>query len=162
MLELIQLYYQYNAWANHRILDTVERLTCEQYVAQCDVSFGSIHNLLVHIFGAQWLLLYRWQGNDTAATLPKPDQFAGLEQVRAYHEEVERDTRIFLAGLTEDRLAIPHNSPNLKNRFWSHPLGQLMLQQANHATQHRSEVAFITSQWGISPGAMDLTTFMDL
>ncbi|MER3418993.1 MAG: hypothetical protein C4290_00025, partial [Chloroflexota bacterium] len=39
-------------------------------------------------------------------------------------------------------------------------LWQLLLHQANHATQHRSEVAYLLTQMGHSPGDLDLLAYL--
>lgn len=160
MLELLLLYYRYNAWANIRILDTATRLTPQQYRANFDVNFGTIHHILVHTIAVQWLWLSRWQGISPTA-IPPANQFADLAELRGYQGQVEQDTQTFLADLTEERLSEPLSYTNIKGQHWVYLLWKLMLHQCNHATQHRSEVAYITSQLGISPGPMDFTTFLD-
>ncbi len=160
MNNLIRLYYKYNHWANLRILDTVARLTPEQYHAESDVSFGTIHNILTHTFAVQWLWLMRWQGT-SPTEWPKGKDFTGLPELRSYYEQVEKDTQSFLATLTEEKLPAPLTYINTKGLEYTYPLWQLMLHQCNHATQHRSEVAFITSQWHVSPGNIDITIFLD-
>jgi uncharacterized damage-inducible protein DinB len=75
MRELVGTMYAYNDWANARILDTAARLDPDRYRADHGASFGSVHDTLVHIMGAQWLWLSRWQGTSPRA-LPSPDAFA--------------------------------------------------------------------------------------
>jgi uncharacterized damage-inducible protein DinB len=89
----------YNDWANARILDTAARLDADQYRADHGASFGSVHATLVHIMGAQWLWLSRWQGPSPRA-LPGPDAFADLPAVRRRWTEIDGDTRAFVAALT--------------------------------------------------------------
>lgn len=160
MLDIIKTTYQFNDWANQRILNTVERLTEEQYHQTCDVSLGSVHGILVHTIAVQWLWLRRWQGQAPTA-LPKPEEIANLAALREYQRTIESETQAYIAELTEEMAAAPLSYVNMKGREWTYPLWQLMYHQVNHATQHRSEVAFITSQWGISPGGMDFLVYMD-
>ena len=40
-------------------------------------------------------------------------------------------------------------------------LWQIMLHQANHATQHRSEVAVMLTQFGHSPGDLDVLDYVE-
>ncbi len=42
----------------------------------------------------------------------------------------------------------------------AYPLWQLMLQQVNHATQHRSEAAVMLTQFGHSPGDLDFIIYL--
>jgi len=60
------------------------------------------------------------------------------------------------------RLARVIEYQNFKGERWVYPLWQQMVHQVNHATQHRSEVAMILTQWGHSPGWLDLLYFVDL
>lgn len=160
MLDHIQITYKYSDWANQRIFNTVERLTEEQYHQTCDVSFGSVHGILVHTIAVQWLWLRRWQGKSPSA-LPKPEDYASLAALREYQRIIETETQTYIAELTEEMVAAPLTYVNMRGKEWTYPLWQLMYHQVNHATQHRSEVAFITSQWGISPGGMDFLVYMD-
>lgn len=82
-----------------RILDTTARLDAAEYRADHGASFGSVHDTLVHIMGAQWLWLSRWQGTSPRA-LPSPEAFADLAAVRRRWAEVDRDTRAFVATVT--------------------------------------------------------------
>src|ERR1700741_2502240 len=61
MLEVIRSVYDYNAWANRRILDTAERLKLQQFIAP-NGGGESVREILVHIASAQWTWLGRWQG----------------------------------------------------------------------------------------------------
>jgi integrase/recombinase XerD len=98
MRELIATMYQYNEWANERILDTTARLGSDDYRADHGASFGSVHDTLVHIVDVQWLWLSRWQGTSPRA-LPSPEAFADLLAGRRRWAEIDRDTREFVAAL---------------------------------------------------------------
>ena len=55
--------YDYNAWANARILEASARLSREQLVSGVrGANFESVRGTLVHTMAAQWLYLERWQG----------------------------------------------------------------------------------------------------
>ncbi len=62
IVELLHNLYNYNAWANVRILDTAVHLSLEQLRVEARANFGSIHGTLVHMMSAQWVWLARWQG----------------------------------------------------------------------------------------------------
>jgi uncharacterized damage-inducible protein DinB len=51
---------------------------------------------------------------------------------------------------------------NTKGKPFAYPLWQLMLHQANHATQHRSENAAMLTRFGHSPGDLDFVLYLDL
>ena len=55
--EFIRTMYDYNAWANKRILDTAAQLTQEQLLAKLGASNESVRDKLVHSIAAK-LLFY--------------------------------------------------------------------------------------------------------
>lgn len=158
--ELIRTLYAYSAWANGRILDCAAELTHDQLFTSGVASFGSIRDTLVHAMAAQWLWLSRWKGVSPRA-LFSPDDYPDLASIRRRWEEVERDTHLFVGALDEDSLARVIAYTNTKGKPFAYPLWQLMLHQANHATQHRSENAAMLTQFGRSPGELDFVRYLD-
>ena len=157
---VIRSFYDYNAWANERVLDTATHLTPQQLAAPGGASFDSVRDTLVHTMNAQWLYLERWQGRSPRSW---PDQtYADLSGIRARWDAIERDTQAFVAGLDDARLATIVEYTNMKGETWAYPLWQQMIHQVNHATQHRSEAAVLLTQLGHSPGWLDLLYFVDL
>jgi uncharacterized damage-inducible protein DinB len=159
--EMICTMYRYNAWANAQILEATSRVTPAQFVAGGGASFDSLRDTLVHTMGAHWLYLERWQGRSPTA-MPAGPEFADPPAVRARWDDIERDTRTFVAGVTDARLAEAITYRNFKGEPWTYPLWQQMLHQVNHATQHRSEAAVMLTQFGHSPGLLDLLYFIDV
>lgn len=160
IIELLRNLYDYSAWANTRILDTASQLTLEQWRAAANASFGSLHDTIVHIMGAQWLWLARWQGASPSAMLD-PGSFPDASTLRSRWEQIERQTQAFVSACNEAALMQVITYRNLQGERWSYPLWQQMVHQVNHATQHRSEAAVILTQWGYSPGWLDLLYFVD-
>ena len=153
--------YDYNAWANTRILDTTAGLTAEQFLAPGGSSFDSVRDTLVHTMNAQWLYLERWQGRSPRAW-PEPTIYPDLAAIRGRWNEIEHDTQAFMAALDDARLAAVVDYTNMQGEPWAYPLWQQMIHQVNHATQHRSETAVLLTQLGHSPGWLDLLYFVDL
>ena len=158
---VIRNLYDYNAWANARILDTAAQLTPEQLLAPGGASFDSVHDTLAHTMRAQWLYLERWQGRSPRAW-PDPSTYPDLAAIRARWALIERDTQAFVATLDDTRLAAVVAYTNMQGEPWAYPLWQQMIHQVNHATQHRSETAVLLTQHGHSPGWLDLLYFVDL
>ena len=158
---VIRELYDYNAWANTRLLDTAAALTLAQLLAPGGASFDSVRDTLVHTMGVQWLYLERWHERAPIA-LPEPAAFANLGAIRARWAEIERDTQAFVAGVDDMRLAAAFAYTNMQGETWTYPLWEQMIHQVNHATQHRSEAAVLLTQLGHSPGWLDLLYFVDL
>ncbi len=152
--------YDFNAWANGRILDTAAALTPEQLLDGSGGSFSSVRDTLVHIMSAQWMWLSRWKGTSPRAMLD-PGEFADVAAIRARWADVERDTQLFVGALDEDSLARLITYKNTHGQPWTYPLWQMLVHQANHATQHRSEIAVTLTQCGHSPGELDFLRYID-
>jgi uncharacterized damage-inducible protein DinB len=57
----IQLLFEYDRWANHRVLRAVSALSTEQFTRDLGGSFRSVRNTLVHILGGEWGWLTYWK-----------------------------------------------------------------------------------------------------
>jgi uncharacterized damage-inducible protein DinB len=158
--DLIRTFYGYNTWANDRILTTAAELTSAQFVAPGSASFSSVRDTLVHTMWAQWNWLLRWRGEPN---LPRfePADYADLAALRARWDEIDRQTRAFVAQMDDATLESICRYVNSRDEPMAHPLWQLMLHQVNHGTQHRSEVAVILTDYGHSPGWMDFIVYLD-
>jgi uncharacterized damage-inducible protein DinB len=158
-VEHIRTLYAYNVWANQRIRATAGPLTPEQFLAPRGPDGASMRDALVHTLSAQWIWLSRWKGDSPSAMLAAAD-FADRDAVAARWEAHDRELLAFVAGLDDARLARTVHYVNTRGKPFAFPLWQLMLHQANHATQHRSEVALWLSALGHSPGDLDLIAYL--
>jgi len=159
IIELIQTLYHYSEWANQRILETAAKATAEQFLEEVGVSYGSLRDTLVHIMSSQWMWLMRWTGTSPRSRL-EADEYPDLASIRARWGEIEADSQQFLSELTPARLGGVVNYLTIEGEPRSYPLWQLMLQQVNHATQHRSEAAVMLTQFGHSPGDLDFVVYL--
>jgi uncharacterized damage-inducible protein DinB len=159
IVELIQTLYHYSGWANQRILDTAAKATAEQFMADVGVSYSSLRDTLVHVMSSQWMWLMRWTGSSPRSRL-EADEYPDLASVRSRWGEIEADTQQLLAELTAARLGGVVNYLTIEGESRSYPLWQLMLQQVNHATQHRSEAAVMLTDFGHSPGDLDFIIYL--
>jgi uncharacterized damage-inducible protein DinB len=57
----IQLLYEYDRWANNRVLHSVSVLSVEQFTRDLGGSFRSVRDTLVHIIGGEWGWLTYWK-----------------------------------------------------------------------------------------------------
>jgi uncharacterized damage-inducible protein DinB len=158
MLKEIQELYDYNRWANHRILDATAKLSQEQFTKDLRSSFPSIRDTLVHILSGEWIWLTRWKGNSPTGF---PDTWDTLtrEGLRKQWQEVERDQTAFLADLTEESLNRVIAYRNTAGQPFANPLWQMMRHVVNHSTYHRGQVTTMLRQLGAETVATDLILF---
>ncbi len=160
LTDTIRSFYAYGAWANARVLEAASHLDQMQLVAPDDGAYGSVRDTLVHIAAVQWVFLERWQGR-SPSSMWDPADFPDVEAIRERWAVVERETASFVDGLREDDVETVVTYRNFQGEPWAYPLWQQMLHQANHATQHRSEVAAALTRFGHSPGWLDYLIFVD-
>jgi uncharacterized damage-inducible protein DinB len=77
----IQTLYDYNRWANDRILDTAAKLSHEEYMRQGDYPHRFLHGVLTHVMFAEWIWRNRWLGIFPTTRL-LPEEFPTFESLR--------------------------------------------------------------------------------
>lgn len=75
----IRLLYEYDRWANRRVLKAASALSAEQFTRDMRGSFGSVRDTILHILGGEWIWLAYWRN--------PPDNAASVSELRA-----KRDT----------------------------------------------------------------------
>lgn len=160
LLDVVRSLYQYNVWANHRILVETSKLTLEQFLAPAGSSYASIRDIMVHTMGAEWIWLSRWKGISPSAMFEAID-FPNLRSIQLRWETIEDESQQFINHLNPLQLVEVVSYVNTRNETWAYPLWQQMIHQVNHATQHRSECAVILTHFGCSPGDLDYLVYQD-
>ena len=158
MPEQVRLLYDYNAWANHRVLEACAALTDEQFTRDLGSSFRSVRDTVVHILGGEWLWLEHWRGRMPSGLPPAAD-FPTLASIRARWTEIERDLLGFVGELSAADLAREQEIRTTTGKTYRHPLWQMLQHLANHGTYHRGQVATLLRQLGVKPVATDLIAF---
>lgn len=156
----IQLLFDYNDWANDRILERAERVTQEQLTAPNDLGWGSLRGALVHLMDAEWAWRILIKDREHAQEL-NPDSFPHLTAIRAHWEAERLAFREYLGSLTDADLegTISYDAMGeMRHRILWHCLAHVV----NHGTQHRSECAALLTGFGHSPGDLDFTRFLSL
>jgi uncharacterized damage-inducible protein DinB len=151
--------YQYNQWANARILNAASNVTQEQYLAPASFPHGGLRGTLVHALFAEWIWRMRWEGTSPGRRL-KPEDFPTFESLRARWAEEEKSLMAFVDGLTDERLDSEFSYTSTEGTPHTRVLWQAMAHLVNHGTQHRAEAAAILTDFGHSPGDVDLIKFL--
>jgi uncharacterized damage-inducible protein DinB len=130
--------YAYMNWSDNRLLDAAATVSDEGLKREQNISAGSIHKLLLHSMGAQWLWLGRWQG-DSTRKFPTVDELPTLDAVRKRYAEVQQAVKAFLDAQTDEsvqkrvdyiRNGQPHNNVLL----------HIMTHLVDHSTYHRGQL----------------------
>ena len=75
--------YEYNYWANKRILAASEKVTEKQFLAPANFPFGGLRGTLVHILDAEFGWRMFFQQNNWSAPDLKAEEFPTLASIQA-------------------------------------------------------------------------------
>ena len=159
-LEGVHELYDYNYWARDEQLAACRALSEEQMARPLGGSFGSLHDTLKHLLGAEWVWAERFHGRNPRS-FPGADGLQSLEDIRARWQGVEAEMRKFLVALKPEALAVPLTYQNFKGETWTYPLWQALVHLANHGTYHRGQVTMALRQLGATPPPIDFLVFYD-
>lgn len=151
--------YHYNQWANARILKAASNITQEQYLAEASFPHGGLRGTLVHTLFAEWIWRQRWQRTSPTVRL-KPEEFPTFESLSTRWAEEERRLMAFVDGLTDERLEGYFEYTSTEGIPYKRILWHAMAHLVNHGTQHRSEAAAMLTDFGRSPGDIDMIYFL--
>ncbi len=164
--EDVRLLYEYDRWANNRILRLVGALTPEQFTRDLGGSFPSVRDVLLHMVASKWAWLTYWKESSRSdriltdlftrsATLFQPKSFSTLPTVQAKWAEVEKEQVEFVNQVTDELL-----NRTLPVRNTSVSLMHLMQHLANHSTYHRGQIAMMLRQLGAKAQGTDFAEFL--
>ena len=162
----IQTLFEYDRWANNRVLQAVSALSPEQFTRDLGGSFRSVRDTLVHIIAGEWGWLAYWKERspgpafvkdllDRREVLFAPEAFPSVAAVRLKLAEIEKDQIEFLNRVTEEdlRKMVPVRATQLG-------LAHLMQHLVNHSTYHRGQIALMMRQLDAKPLATDFHVFL--
>lgn len=156
----IKVLFQYNYWANKRILSTAEKITPGQFSKPDNVSWGSLHGTFVHIMEAEEAWRVMCQSSNINYEEMTPDNYPTIEAIRTRWDKVERDMVAYLDSLTDEDLS-GIISYDVRGKTRTRVLWHCLLHVVNHGTQHRSECALMLTKFNQSPGEIDFTVFLN-
>ena len=160
----IRRLFDYTEWANQLAMDAANRLPEEDLHRDVCCSHQSIFGTLVHMAGAEWIWLERWNGRSPAKSEAwskwTTESCADLATLKdRWSEVIDRRTQL-LTNIDEDRLAAELPFTLLSGDPSSMPLIDQMQHVVNHATMHRGQIVGMIRQLGIEPPSTDLIFFL--
>jgi uncharacterized damage-inducible protein DinB len=162
----IQLLYEYDRWANSRVLQAVSTLNAEEFTRDLGGSFRSVRDTLMHIVEAERGWLTCWKEPSPSSTFVidfwakhnarfNPGAFPNLAAVRLRWAEVEREQIEFVNRVTDESL-----QRTLPIRNTQVSVAHLMQHLANHSTYHRGQVSLMMRQLDAEPLSTDFAMFL--
>jgi uncharacterized damage-inducible protein DinB len=164
--EDMDLLFEYDRWANNRVLDAASALGVEHFTQNLCPAFCSVRDTLLHIVGGEWIWLAYWKESSHSPVavaelqarrdaLFCPEAFPNIAAVQLKWAEIETEQVDFLNDLQNESLNVmlPFRTTQVR-------LAHLMQHVANHSTYHRGQVALMMRQLGVEPLATDFHVFL--
>jgi uncharacterized damage-inducible protein DinB len=156
----LQRLYDYDRWANEKMLRVVSQLTPEQFTQSVAGSYGSIRNTLVHVVSAEWGWIDRCGGHPRGERL-KPESYPTAPALVSEWKRVEEFARELLSALRDEDLSRNIEFALGGSEKQSATLGDLMQHAVIHAIHHRGQVSLLLRALGHTPGNFDMLIYVE-
>jgi uncharacterized damage-inducible protein DinB len=157
MAEVFRHFYEYHFSENRNVWDTyIAPLADEQFTQNEGYSHGSVRNQIVHLMSVDDTWFSGLRGVEIPDSLD-PATFVDRTSIRRHWDAVEQRMREYLAELRDDTLfAKPFAEGEDKDLIaW-----QVLLQVANHGTDHRAQLLRLLNDLGVKTVSQDYIFFV--
>ena len=160
----IRQLFNYTEWANDLAMAAAAKLSDDNLRRDVGISHKSIFGTLLHMAGAEWIWLERWNGRspakDKAWLLWTTDSCADLAMLKERWRDLIDRRAQFISELDEERLDAELAFTLLSGDPSSMRVVDQMQHVANHATLHRGQIVWMIRQLGIHPPSTDLLFYL--
>ena len=160
----IQQLFTYTQWANDLAMEAAAKLPDEGLHRDFGISHKSIFGTLVHMAGAEWIWLERWQGRSPAKAEAwsywSIESCGDLARLKDRWSGMVNERTQYVSQLDDARLAEELSFKLLSGDPSSMILINQMQHVVNHATMHRGQVVGMIRQLGLEPPATDLLFYL--
>ncbi len=164
ILDYINHLFQYTEWANKLAIDAASTLPDEHLRRDFGISHSSIFGTLLHMAGAEWIWLERWNGRSPSKAEAwsqwTTDSCADLSLLQDRWDSLVESRRSYLSQRDEASLREEKAFRLLSGDESSMRLDHQMSHVVNHSTMHRGQIVGMIRQLGIDPPSTDLLFYI--
>ena len=148
-------FFTYTLWANLRVLDACAHLSDAHLDATTRGTFGSVREILLHLFAAEEGYVRHFTGTSPTPRLKDLTTFPGFDELRRRAERSGKE----LITIAEqwDLSQILH----LDGGSYEAPVIVVLIQAVTHAIDHRSQIATQLGQQDVMPPDLDGWSYHD-
>ncbi len=154
------LLFEYNQWANSRILQQALRLTPKQLSTPRKVSHGSAFQGLLHLVDVEWSWRQACQTGLFPTEILSEVQLPDLKVLRRFWLAEMGEMSAYIRSLSESQVNAPVRYSWARARPREKTLWHVLAHLVNHGTQHRAELGGYLAQCGHAPGDLDFILFV--
>jgi uncharacterized damage-inducible protein DinB len=153
MQDDIAALFEYDRWANRKVLDACRKLTAKQYVAEPVPGWSSVRSTIFHIALATEFNL-RALADDPDDRVPTESDLATVDDVAHLLERAYRRYEDLRPTLTPEKLNAVLTLRAI-GRTFTLPRWAILRHIVNHSTYHRGQVASKLKRFGIEQQITD-------
>ncbi len=151
---------RHHDWCNQLIVSRVSLLTDAQYMAPNAFPMKSVHGTLVHLIAAEWIWLRRMRDGVSEQRLLMADDVRDLAEVRTRWADVGAQFAKWVRAQSDNDLKRTFGYGTQTGARYTSQVGETLLHVMLHAMQHRAELAQMLTEFGHSPGNIDLIVWL--
>jgi len=156
--------FDYTEWANELAMEAAGKLPNDQLRRDFGISHKSIFGTLLHMAGAEWIWLERWNGRSPAKAEAwsqwTTESCADLPTLKERWNGVIHNRNRYISQLPDSSLTDELAFKLLSGDPSSMRLVHQMQHVVNHSTMHRGQVVGMIRQLGIDPPSTDLLFYV--
>jgi len=156
--------FDYTEWANDLAMEAAGKLPNDQLRRDFGISHKSIFGTLLHMAGAEWIWLERWNGRSPAKAEAwsqwTSESCADLPTLKERWNGVIHNRNRYVSQLADSNLADELAFKLLSGDPSSMRLVHQMQHVVNHSTMHRGQVVGMIRQLGVDPPSTDLLFYL--
>jgi len=156
--------FDYTEWANELAMEAAGKLPNDQLRRDFGISHKSIFGTLLHMAGAEWIWLERWNGRSPAKAEAwsqwTTESCADLPTLKERWNDVIHNRNRYVSQLPDSSLTDELAFKLLSGDPSSMRLVHQMQHVVNHSTMHRGQVVGMIRQLGIDPPSTDLIFYV--
>jgi uncharacterized damage-inducible protein DinB len=155
-VDLFKTFIEYHVDMSRRVLNSIDQITEEQFLADDAYSRGSIRNLMVHLANtdSNWLAGLKNILESEDPPKRQYEDYPNRASVRIFWDATIKDLADYAETLTEAELG--ENPMDISNPRW-----QVLLHIMNHGTDHRSTVLQRLYEFGAPTFDQDFIIWLD-
>ncbi len=154
--DLVEL-FEYNQWAESRLLASLEQLSPEDFEKDLHSSHGGIRGTLSHMVNAENVWTSRLEGQEIIPLDPEKLKTPG--DFRQVWSNLDSKLSGLIASVTDEQLQSRMEYHDSKGNKYFQPRIWAFSQLFNHFTYHRGQIVALQRQLGYKPVNTDLIGF---
>ena len=151
MLKIKDL-FGYNWFSRREFLKSMAAIPWETVTESCGASFDCIRNIFVHSLQAEQSWVRRLSGKSAKGIYGTPfTNFADLNAIQEYADNVEAETNEYLEALKEEMLDSIFEFKGRDGKIRRHKVEDVLIHVVEEEIHHRGELLCIYWQHDIRP-----------